>query len=80
MLLIAAGTHSADGLGCPAHRIVPTIWLMDPPASGGSITARNMSPATGPALTGNGGLATCEGRLGGQSPITIIRLSSTAPF
>ncbi|HEY3033992.1 MAG TPA: hypothetical protein VGJ54_04960 [Streptosporangiaceae bacterium] len=71
MLLIAAGAHpNGPGLSCPAQHIDPATWRITL-ASGGSITTPNASPATGPALTRDGGLTTCRGRLGGQSPILI---------
>ena len=73
MLLIAAGTHSSDpGLGCPGHDINPASWRITLPG-GGSITTPNTSTASGPALTPDGGLTTCHGRLHGQSPILIAR-------
>jgi hypothetical protein len=70
MLLIAAGAHPSDGLSCRAHQVDPVLWRISL-ASGGTITARNASPSTGPALTSNGGLTTCHGRLAHQSPMNI---------
>ena len=71
MLLIAAGTHPNDpGLACPGHQINPATWRIAL-GSRGSITTPNSSAASGPALTRDGGLTTCRGKVYGQSPMLI---------
>lgn len=70
MLLIAAGAHPPEGQSCRTHQVDPALWRISL-ISGGSITARNASPSAGPALSSNGGLTTCHGRLGHQSPMNI---------
>ena len=72
MLLIGTGTgrHGSTS-SCPGHRVDPPSWRVD--AAGGALTVRNESHVAGPALTADGGLTTCRGRLGGQSPLSVSR-------
>lgn len=71
MLLIAAGADPSNpALACPGHRVDPAVWRVTL-ASGGSVSTPNESAVSGPALTSDGGLATCRGSLGSQSPLLI---------
>ena len=74
LVLEAAGIHHRGNLAgsCHGHQVDPaafTVTLL----SGGPVTITNASAARGPAVTGDGGLLTCQGRLAGQSPISITR-------
>lgn len=70
LLLIAAGTHPAGAPLRSGHHVDPAAFRVTL-ASGGSVSTRNASSTRGPALTGDGGLLTCRGRLFGQSPVTV---------
>jgi hypothetical protein len=71
LLLIAAGTHPGNSAtSCSGHQVDPAAFRVTL-ASGGSVTTPNASRDRGPALTHEGGLLTCRGRLGGQSPVTV---------
>ena len=69
LLLTAAGAHPASGAPCTGHQVRPAAWRIT--VGKGSLTAPNSSNASGPALTASGGLVTCRGRLGGQSPLSV---------
>jgi hypothetical protein len=71
LLLMAAGAHPAPGAPCTGHQVNPAVWRIG--IGEGSLTAPNASKASGPALTVDGGLVTCRGRLGGQSPLSVSR-------
>lgn len=70
LLLEAAGIHHRGSLAgaCHGHQAGPAAFTVTL-SFGGSITVPNASAAHGPALTRDGGLLTCQGRLAGQSPI-----------
>jgi hypothetical protein len=70
LLLIAAGTHPGGAPSCSGHQVDPAAFRVTL-ASGGSVSTRNTSSARGPALTGDGGLPTCRGRLFGQPQVTV---------
>ena len=70
LLLTAAGAHPASA-PCRGHQVKPAAWRID--IGPGSLTARNASQVSGPALTADGGLVTCRGRLGGQSQLSVSR-------
>jgi hypothetical protein len=73
LLLISAGTHPPSGApSCSGHQVDPAAFRVTL-ASGGSVGAPNASSARGPALTGDGGLLTCRGRLFGQRQVTVSR-------
>jgi hypothetical protein len=72
ILLIAAGPRPGDAPSCSKHLVDPATWRLELP-SGKPMTVANKSASRGPALNGKGGLTTCRGQLGGQSPITIGR-------
>ena len=69
LLLIAAGTRFGGSVrACRGHHADPAeFWVTL--ASGWSVSTRNASSSRGPALTRDGGLLTCRGQLGGQSPV-----------
>jgi hypothetical protein len=69
LLLVATGAHPSGGLPCPGHQVQPAKWRVR--IGAGTLTAPNESPASGPALTAVGGLVTCRGKLGGQSPLSV---------
>jgi hypothetical protein len=70
LLLIAAGTHPGGAPSCSGQHVDPAAFRVTL-ASGGSVSTRNASSARGPALTGDGGLLTCRGRLFAQQGVTV---------
>ncbi len=74
LLLEAAGTHHSGNpaWSCHGHQVDPAAFTIIL-SSGRAITVPNASATRGPALTRDGGLLTCHGRLAGQSPISITR-------
>ena len=72
-LLIASGAHPRNpSPSCRAQLAEPVTWRVTL-VSGRVLTTRNASAEKGPALSRTGGLMTCQGRLGGQSPVTVTR-------
>jgi len=74
LVLEAAGTHHPgnSAWACPGHQVVPAVFTITL-SSGGLMSVANASATRGPALSRDGGLLTCHGRLAGQSPISITR-------
>ena len=74
LVLEAAGIHHRGTFAgsCHGHQVDPAAFTVTL-SSGGPVTVPNASAARGLALTRDGGLLTCQGRLAGQSPISITR-------